>query len=357
VENLRSQEAFFAALGAVPAAAQLLQALRWPDGVHCPHCDSPDIGGNGRYHRNPALPRYRCRACRRRFLLTTGTPLARSRVPLTHWVIVAWLIALGLSAWCAARETGEPYARVYAIMWRLIEAAIGQEADRALSGTVEADEVYASCGHKGQAADTPPTDAAVEALGERSGRDRGLRHGPGRGHADKDRPAIFVLVERGGPRVLEAGPSVDRETVVGVFTAHVVVGSQVYTDSARCYLPLLGVGYRLEQVNHTAGEYARGEVYENSAESEILLLWRFLSHHRGVSLMNLPSYLKLHQFERNHRERPHWEQAELLLASLLGNGPAPRCLLRPEWGHTMAECRVGRHVRQEAGEESLPLAA
>jgi hypothetical protein len=137
-----SQEAFFAALGAVPAAAALLQSLRWPDGVRGPHCGSADIGGNGRYHRNPALPRYRCRAWRRRFLVT-----------------------------------------------------------------------------------------------------------------------------------------------------------------------------------------------------------------------NRPSYLKLHQFERTHRERLHGEQAELLLASLLGNGPAPRCLMRPEWGHTMAECRVGRHVRQGAGEESLPLAA
>ena len=89
--------------------------------------------------------------------------------------------------------------------------------------------------------------------------------------------------------------------VSGVYAA----GSTVYADSARCYLVLPEAGYSLEQVNHTAGEYARGEVYENSAEGEIMLLWRFLAHHRGVSLMNLPSYLQLHQFARNHRDRPH----------------------------------------------------
>jgi hypothetical protein len=63
-----------------------------------------------------------------------------------------------------------------------------------------------------------------------------------------------------GPRILTAGPNLDRETVVGVFTQHVAPGSQVYTDGPRCYLVLRGAGYRLEQVNHTAGEYVRGEV-------------------------------------------------------------------------------------------------
>lgn len=354
---MRSQEAFFAALGSIPAAAALLQQLRWPDGVLCPHCQSAEVGGHGRYHRNPALPRYRCHGCGQTFLLTTATPLAYSRVPLPHWLVVAWLIALGLSAWCAAHETGAPYARTYQMMWRFIEAAIGHEAEQRLSGLVEVDEVYVSCGHKGAEAGKGAPAAQVVALGERDGRKRGLRHGPGRGHADKDRPVVFVLVERGGPRVVAAGPSVDRETIAGLFTQYVEPGTPVCADSARCYLVLPAVGYPLEQVNHTAGEYARGEVYENSAEGEIMLLWRFLAHHRGVSLMNLPSYLKLHQFERNHRERPHWEQAELLLASLLGRGPAPRCLVRPEWGHTLAECRVGRRVQAEQPEERLPLAA
>ncbi len=354
---MRSQEAFFAALGSLPAAVALLHGLRWPEHVTCPHCESPEIGGHGRYHRNPALARYRCKACGRAFLLTTGTPLAYSRVPLTDWVTIAWLIALGLSAWCCAGETGQRYARVYALMWRLIEAAVGHEAERKLAGTVEVDEVYVSCGHKGEASAEAAPTAAVVALGERQGRRRGLRHGPGRGHADQDRPVVFVLVERGGPRIVAAGPSVDRATVVGVFTQHVAPGSQVYSDGARCYLVLPAVGYPLEQVNHTVGEYARGEVYENSAEGEIMLLWRFLSHHRGVSLMNLSSYLALHQFERNHRDRPHWEQAKLLLASVLGKGPAPRCWVRPEWGHTMAECRVGRRLPEAKPEERLPLAA
>jgi len=141
-----SRDAFFAALGSLPAAIALLTALRWPQGITCPHCGSAAVGGHGRYDRCRDLPRYRCKAkaCRRTFLLTTGTPLARSRLPLPDWVVIAWLIVLGLPAWCACRETDRSYGRVYALMWRLIEAAIGREAERRLSGTVEVDEIYVS---------------------------------------------------------------------------------------------------------------------------------------------------------------------------------------------------------------------
>jgi hypothetical protein len=39
-------------------------------------------------------------------MLTTGTPLARSRLPLSDWVVIAWMIVLGLSAWFSAAGRG-----------------------------------------------------------------------------------------------------------------------------------------------------------------------------------------------------------------------------------------------------------
>jgi len=336
-----SRESFFAALGSLPAAVALLTALRWPDTVTCPHCGSSLVGGHGRYRRCRELPRYRCKvkACGRTFMLTTGTPLARSRLPLPDWVVIAWLIVLGLSACCAARETHQAYDRVYPLMWRLIEAAIGQESDRQLSGTVEVDEFYVSSGHKGERESSPnPSKPQAEAT---RGRERGLRHGPGRGHADKDRPVVFVLVERGGPRIMEAGASVDQATIRPLFERYVPRSSRVCADSARCYTLLEAIGYEVEQVNHGEGEYARGDMHENTAECEIGLLQRFLLAHRGISMATLPSYLKLHQFRRNERERPYREQACLLLAALLGQGPSPRCLVKPRWVHVGTSARCG----------------
>jgi transposase-like protein len=350
-----SRDAFFAALGSLPAAVALLTALRWPEGICCPHCASTQVGGHGRYWRQPALPRYQCHVCKRTFLLTTGTPLARSSVPLPDWVVIAWLILLGLSAWCAARETDHSYDRVYALMWRLIEAAIGHESGRRLSGTVEVDEVYVSSGHKGEPESSPnrlqPETEATK------GRERGLRHGPGRGHADKDRPVVFVRVARGGLRIVEAGASVDQATIRPLFQRYVPISSRVCADSAQCYTLLKALGYQVEQVNHGEGEYARGDVHENTAECEIGLLQQFLLAHRGISMANLPSYLKLHQFRRNERERPYWEQACLLLASLLGQGPGPRCLLPAAWAHGRDACRVWRPPRESVAEMAPALAA
>jgi transposase-like protein len=352
-----SREALFAALGSPPAAVVLLTALRWPTGVTCPHCGSSQVGGHGRYTRGRDLPRYRCKAkaCGHTFLPSTGTPLSRSCVPLPGWVVIAWLIVLGLSSWCAAREIYQPYDRVYALMWRLIEAAIGQESDRKLSGTVEVDEFYVSSDHKGEPESSPnPRKPEAETT---PGRERGLRPGPGRGYANKDRSVVFVLVARGGLRIVEAGASVDQATIRPLFERYVPLSSRVCADSARCYTLLSAIGYEVEQVNHGEGEYARGDVHENTAECEIGLLQQFLLSHRGISMVNLPSYLKLHQFRRNERERPYRDQACLLLAVLLGVGTGPRCLLPAGKAHDRDECEVWRPPGQQIEEAVTALAA
>lgn len=137
----------------------------------------------------------------------------------------------------------------------------------------------------------------------------------------------------------------------------VAPGSRICSDSAGCYRLLAAIGYSVEQVNHGTGEYARGDVHENTSECEIGLLQQFLLLHRGISMATLPSYLKLHQFRRNERERPYREQACLLLASLLGQGPGPRCLLPAAWTHRRDACEVWRPPRGKAEEIAPALAA
>jgi len=71
--------------GGVPRSARsdsrwrrLLMALRWPGRVAGLHCSRRQVDDQARYARCRDLPRYRrnAKACRRTFLLTTGTPLA-----------------------------------------------------------------------------------------------------------------------------------------------------------------------------------------------------------------------------------------------------------------------------------------
>jgi transposase-like protein len=41
--------------------------MRWPDGVRCPHCASPEITKQGHDDTQPERQRYLCKACERRF--------------------------------------------------------------------------------------------------------------------------------------------------------------------------------------------------------------------------------------------------------------------------------------------------
>jgi transposase len=187
---------------------------------------------------------------------------------------------------------------------------------RQLAGTVEADDLYHTAGQKGQA-----KQGGKKALGRRA-RGRRKKREPGRGHYDKDRPAIIAWVSRQGAVVIQATRDLTVKTVQKAAELAVPKGSQLYTDSASSYRALKG--YVHEYVNHTKKEYARGDMHENRAECLFSLLKPYLRVFRGVSKTNLPGYLGFFQFLRNVRQRNAFEQAELLLQAALNPTIASR---------------------------------
>jgi hypothetical protein len=120
-------------------AREALEAIRWPDGPRCPHCDAAGadvfkIGGEKRSHREGL---YQCKPCRQQFSVTVGTLLERLRVPLSTWFRAAYtfsyegpaggkgaggkLKALPL-AWLA-KEIGVSYRTVLLMRDRIKHAA------------------------------------------------------------------------------------------------------------------------------------------------------------------------------------------------------------------------------------------
>jgi transposase-like protein len=151
-------------------------------------------------------------------------------------------------------------------------------------------------------------------LGRRPRRRRKKRE-LGRGHYDKDRPAMIAWVSRQGPVVVQAVKDFTVPMVQKAADVAVRAGSQLYTDSASSYRMLKG--YLHEYVNHTQREYARGEVHENRAECLFSLLMPYLRVFRGISKANLPGYLGFFQFLRNLRYQNAFEQAEMILQAAL----------------------------------------
>jgi ISXO2 transposase-like protein len=71
-------------------------------------------------------------------------------------------------------------------------------------------------------------------VGRRSRRRR-KKCEPGRGHYDKDRPAIIAWVSRQGPTVVQAVKDFTVKTVQKAADFAVRAGSRLYTDSASGY--------------------------------------------------------------------------------------------------------------------------
>ena len=235
----------------------------------------------------PSLKRYGCHGCRRTFNDLTHTLLAQSKRSLQPWILATFLLCLACSSRRIAREVGMHISTSYRWCWWLQNAALCYEIDRRLEGTVEADDLYHTAGQKGQA-----KQGGKKALGHRA-RSRRQKREPGRGHYDKDRPAIIAWVSRQGAVVLQATRDCTVQTVQRAASIAVRVGSRLSTDSASSYRAVKG--YMHDVVNHTQKEYARGEVHENRAECLFSLLKPYLRVFRGLSTTNLPGYEEISQ--------------------------------------------------------------
>jgi transposase-like protein len=294
-----------------------IHTLRWKDrSLECPRCQSHDIGPWGAYHYRPGLHRYWCKGCRRTFNDLTHTLLAQTKRSLAHWIVATLLLCLSCSSRRIARELGVHIQTSYRWCWWLRNTALSYEMERQLAGTVEADELYHTAGRKGQA-----KQGGEKPLGRRA-RGRRKKREPGRGHYDKDRPAIIAWGSRQGAVVIQATRGFTVKTVQTAVNIAVQAGSRLYTDSASSYRALKG--YKHEYVNHTQKEYARGDVHENRAECLFSLLKPYLWVFRGISKTNLPGYLGFFQFLRNFRQRNAFEQAELILQAALDPATASR---------------------------------
>jgi transposase-like protein len=294
-----------------------IHTLRWKDRpLQCPRCQCHAIGPWGNYHYRPGVKRYWCHGCRRTFNDLTQTLLAQSKRSLAHWILATFLLCLSCSSRRIARELGIHVRTGYRWCWWLRNAALSYDMDRQVEGIVEADELYHTSGNKGQA-----HQGGTKPLGRRPRRRRKKRE-PGRGHYDKDRPAIIAWVSRQGPVVVQAVKDFTVHTVQQAADIAVQAGSRLYTDSASSYRALKG--YMHEFVHHTKKEYARGDVHENRAECLFSLLKPYLQVFRGISTDNLPGYVGFFQFLRNVRHQNAFEQAEMVLQAALDPAVASR---------------------------------
>jgi len=208
------------------------RAVRWRGGVYCPKCGSRSIKGHGGYRCG--LKRYFCRSCRGRFNDKTGTILHYSRLSLREWFMLLFLglhnSSLGLS-WLLDRSPMTVFRALRKLMLRLKDGRVE------FRGAVEVDELYVN-GLKGR-----NNSIRIKHLG-REPRRRAFRR-RGRGSWIYDKPAVFILVGRGGGEDYAPSSSVEAEAAIKIVGRRIRKDSIIYTDSFKSYLGLSRLGYML----------------------------------------------------------------------------------------------------------------
>lgn len=268
------------------AARKHLEAIRWPDGVVCPHCGSLEgsrpLGGES---MGPGW--YYCEDCKDKFTVRTGAVYERSHVPLHKWLLAFRLMASskkGMSAHQIGRTLDVTYKTAWFMCHRIREAmAPGTGKAGPLGGSgkiVEADTTYIGGKEKNKR------------LGKRNAKNIG---GSGK-------QIVHSLVERGGMVRSNHIANVSGRTLRPVVMKQVSRKSSLMTDTAGGYMALGKEFARHEMVNHEIDEYVRGDASTNTVESFFALLKRgVVGTYHNISEAHLKRYLAEFDFRYNTR--------------------------------------------------------
>lgn len=283
----------------VTKAREALEAIRWPDGIYCPHCGNAEqekiAKGHGAVHRQGL---YYCAACNGQFTVTVGTVMERSKIPLSKWLFAMHLMGAskkGMSALQLSRMLGITYKSAWFLCHRIREAMIPGNPGP-IGGDhkiVESDETVIGGKAKNRAyATKEPKKHTVLTLVERDGHSRSFH-------------------------VADVKAKTLREKIVTTVSRK----SHLMTDELASYEKVGKEFANHGTVNHSANEYVRlgGFVHINTAECRFSLMKRavFGTHH-SISEAHLQRYLAEWDFKFNTRTMKDRERAALIAAGIEG---------------------------------------
>ena len=292
------------------AATEWFESVIWPDGKrHCGKCGSTAT----REVPNAKPMPYWCKDCRSYFSVRTGTPIARSNVPLRKWAIAIYLALTSLksiSSMKLSRDIGVKQETAWFMLHRIREAW-GDDggADDPFDGPVEVDETYFG-GKRRNMSNAQRRELA--------------REGAGRGAVGK--VAVVGAKCRTSNQVrAEVVEATDKTTLHEFVAESAAPGATVYTDDALAYQ---GIPFDHETVKHSVSEYVRDMAHSNGIES----FWAMLKRaHKGTFHKISPKHLQRYvsEFAGKHNVRQSGTLAQMrdTVARLVGRNLLYRDLI------------------------------
>ena len=246
---------------------ELLEELKWPNGVAYSRCGSVKATRNSKRHT------YECLECFYTFSITSGTALHKTHLPLRKWILGTYFMCAskkGMSAKQIERMLDVTYKTAWYLNHR-IRNAIANVQYPLLSNVVEVDETFVG----------------------------GKVSGKGQGYTG-NKAIVIGIVERDGNMVLQIIENRTRVLLEQFVLSNIDPEIEaIFTDEWPAYRGLP----KHDTVNHSIYEYARSDVHTNTVESIWSLLKRSIIgtfHH--VSIKHLELYLEELAWRANNRD-------------------------------------------------------
>ena len=255
---------------------EMLERLRWPDGVACIRCGSMSIS------EIESRNQYDCNDCRYQFSVTAGTIMHDSHLPLRKWFIAIYLMCeskKGISALQLKRTLGVASKTAWYLCHRIREAMGNDPFDGpTLLGIVEVDETLVG----------------------------GKTRGKGRAYKG-NKTWVAGAIQRDGGIRLERIANTKKGTLHDFINRTVKDEAEaIYTDELASYLGIADHNTRHETVNHSAEQWVLGDVHTNTIEGVWFLFKRsIIGAFHKVSEKHLDRYLEELEWRYSNRDNTH----------------------------------------------------
>ncbi len=267
-------------------AEAMFAGIRWPDTAGkpvCPHCGCTIVY---EARRPSGALRYRCKACRKDFSLTSGTLFAFHKLPLQTYlaaVVIFCNEVKGKSALALSRDLDVQYKTAWVLSHKLREAMATEVKGYKLGGegkVVEVDGAYFG-------------GYVKPANHKENRRDRRLAK-----NQNGKRQCVVVIRERDGMVMPSAFPT--EGSALAYIRNHVAAGTEVHADDANSWNDLHG-HYAVKRINHQLA-YSMDGACTNGAESFFSRLRRAeAGHHHHIAGIYLARYAQESAWREGHR--------------------------------------------------------
>lgn len=288
-------------------AEKMLCNLRWASTNGAPVC--PHCGGLNAYEcrRSNGSLRFRCRACKKDFTITSGTLFASHKLPLRAYLAAIAVFCnevKGKSAMAMSRDLGVSYKCSFVLLHKLREAMAEEMRGRIVGGegkTAEVDGGYFGGYVK-------PTNHVENR------RDRRLAK-----NQNGKRRVVVIIRERNGNSV----PAVFKTEAeaVSFIKARVAKGTIVNADEATSWDGLHG-SFEMKRINHQEG-YSLDGACTNWGEEFFSRIRRAeLGHHHHIAGPYLLRYAQEATWREDNRRMSNGDQVGRLASLALTRSPS-----------------------------------